>query len=116
MPARRSLRVPRATWPLTRKWSTRTSEPTMSSNRSLLEVHGVAAAYGDVRALWDVSLEVRSGEIVALIGPNGAGKTTLMYTIAGLHRPSAGGMAFDGESLHALAAHQIVERGMVLVP
>ncbi len=88
----------------------------MSSNRALLEVHGVAADYGDVRALWDVSLEVRRGEIVALIGPNGAGKTTLMYTIAGLHRPSAGGVLFDGESLHTLAAHQIVERGMVLVP
>src|SRR5216684_1594941 len=116
MPARRSPRAHRATWPPTRKWSTRTSEPTMSSNGAMLAVHGVAADYGDVRALWDVSLEVHSGEIVALIGPNGAGKTTLMYTIAGLHRPSAGGVSFEGESLHALAAHQIVERGVVLVP
>ena len=53
----------------------------------MLTVDGLAADYGDVRALWDVSLEVEAGEIVALIGPNGAGKTTLMHCIAGLHRP-----------------------------
>ncbi|HEX6033070.1 MAG TPA: ATP-binding cassette domain-containing protein, partial [Anaerolineales bacterium] len=49
-----------------------------------LNVHGINAAYGDIQALWDVSLEVRGGEIVTLIGPNGAGKTTLMRVIAGL--------------------------------
>jgi branched-chain amino acid transport system ATP-binding protein len=82
----------------------------------MLEVHSVAADYGDVRALWDVSLEVKSGEIVTLIGPNGAGKTTLMQAIAGLHHPSAGDITFEGTSLRSLAAHQIVERGVVLVP
>jgi branched-chain amino acid transport system ATP-binding protein len=82
----------------------------------MLEVRGVAADYGDVRALWDVSLEVKSGEIVTLIGPNGAGKTTLMHTIAGLHRPSAGQIVFEGAALGRLAAHEIVERGVVLVP
>jgi branched-chain amino acid transport system ATP-binding protein len=82
----------------------------------MLEVRSLAADYGDVRALWDVSLEVRGGEIVALIGPNGAGKTTLMYTIAGIHRPSLGSVAFEGSPLHVLAPHQVVERGVVLVP
>jgi len=82
----------------------------------MLEIRGVAADYGDVRAVWDVSLEVQQGEIVTLIGPNGAGKTTLMHTIAGLHRPSSGGIFFENEPLHRLAAHQIVDRGVVLVP
>jgi branched-chain amino acid transport system ATP-binding protein len=82
----------------------------------MLEVRGLAADYGDVRAVWDVSLDVGVGEIVALIGPNGAGKTTLMGCIAGLHRPSAGSISFEDAPLHALAAHRIVERGVVLVP
>jgi branched-chain amino acid transport system ATP-binding protein len=82
----------------------------------LLEVRGVAADYGDVRALWDVSLHVGAGEIVALVGPNGAGKTTLMRTIAGLHRPSAGSVVLEGTDIHQLAAHRTVERGLVLVP
>jgi branched-chain amino acid transport system ATP-binding protein len=82
----------------------------------MLTVKGLAADYGDVRAVWDVSLEVEAGEIVALIGPNGAGKTTLMHCIAGLHRPSAGSIDFDGAPLHTLAPHHIVEHGLVLVP
>jgi branched-chain amino acid transport system ATP-binding protein len=82
----------------------------------MLEVRNVAADYGDVRALWDVSLTVNEGEIVTLIGPNGAGKTTLMHTIAGLHKPAAGSVAFQNEALHTLDPHRIVERGVVLVP
>jgi branched-chain amino acid transport system ATP-binding protein len=82
----------------------------------MLEVRGLAADYGDVRALWDVSLDVRAGEIVALIGPNGAGKTTLMHCLSGLHRPSAGSIGFDGSPLHSLGAHEVVERGVILVP
>jgi branched-chain amino acid transport system ATP-binding protein len=82
----------------------------------LLEVRGLAADYGDVRALWDVTLNVQAGEIVALIGPNGAGKTTLMYTIAGLHRPSEGSVSFESEALHTRPPHEVVERGVILVP
>jgi|SRR5438105_1921942 len=82
----------------------------------MLEVNCVAADYGDVRALWDVSLRVNAGEIVALVGPNGAGKTTLMRTIAGLHRPSAGSVSFEGQALNRLASHRIVEHGLILVP
>ncbi len=82
----------------------------------MLEVSGVAADYGDVRALWDISLHVNAGEIVALVGPNGAGKTTLMRTIAGLHRPASGSVLFEGHSLHSLAPHRIVEHGLILVP
>ena len=82
----------------------------------MLEVSRLAADYGDVRALWDVTLRVGEGEIVTLIGPNGAGKTTLMHTIVGLHRPAQGEVSFEGSHIHALPAHQVVERGVVLVP
>jgi branched-chain amino acid transport system ATP-binding protein len=85
-------------------------------SQTLLEVRDVEAHYGDVQALWGVSLEIRRGEIVALIGANGAGKTTLMRTIAGLHRPSAGGVFLEGAPLHTLPPHKVVERGVVLVP
>jgi branched-chain amino acid transport system ATP-binding protein len=82
----------------------------------MLHIENVAAAYGDVQALWDVSLDVQANEIVVLIGPNGAGKTTLMRTIAGLHRPRSGRILFEGTALQTVAAHQIVERGIILVP
>jgi branched-chain amino acid transport system ATP-binding protein len=82
----------------------------------VLEVAGLAARYGDVTALWDASLTVRRGEVVALIGPNGAGKSTLMRAIAGLHRPAAGTVHLEGGPIHNLPAHAIVERGVVLVP
>jgi branched-chain amino acid transport system ATP-binding protein len=87
-----------------------------SDQTPLLEVSGVAADYGDVRALWDISLRVDAREIVALVGPNGAGKTTLLRTIAGLHRPSAGHIHMEGRPLHTLAPHHIVEQGLILVP
>jgi branched-chain amino acid transport system ATP-binding protein len=82
----------------------------------MLEISSVAADYGDVRALWDVSLRVDRGEIVALIGPNGAGKTSLMHTIVGLVRPGQGSVVFEGQPLHTLEPHAIVERGVILVP
>jgi branched-chain amino acid transport system ATP-binding protein len=81
----------------------------------MLEVAGVAADYGDVRALWDVSLRIDQGEIVALVGPNGAGKTTLMRTLAGLHKPTVGAIRLEGQPVHGLPAHRIVERGVILV-
>lgn len=82
----------------------------------LLEVSNLAVAYGDVQAVWDVSLGVNSGEIVVLIGSNGAGKTTLMRTISGLQRPGRGNITFEGAPLHAIPPHRIVEMGVVLVP
>jgi branched-chain amino acid transport system ATP-binding protein len=82
----------------------------------MLAVQGVGARYGDVQALWDVSLEVRQGEVVTIIGPNGAGKTTLMRTIMGLHRPSAGTIRLDDTPIQGLPAHRISERGIILVP
>jgi branched-chain amino acid transport system ATP-binding protein len=82
----------------------------------MLELQDVQAEYGDLRALWGVSLVVQAGQIVALIGPNGAGKTTLMHSIVGLHKPCAGSVYLEGERLNRLSPHAIVQRGVVLVP
>jgi len=82
----------------------------------VLEICDLDAAYGDIRVLSGVTLSVGPGEIVALLGPNGAGKTTLLNSIAGLLRPRAGAIRFQGEDLGALHGHLIVERGLALVP
>jgi ABC-type branched-chain amino acid transport systems, ATPase component len=82
----------------------------------LLEVKELSVAYGDVRALWDVSLEVEEGSIVALVGANGAGKTTLLKTVLGLLRPLHGQILFEGEDLAHLNTKQRVDKGIVMVP
>ena len=82
----------------------------------MLEAEGLDVFYGDLQALWQVSVRVDANEIVALLGPNGAGKTTLLRTIAGLQRPAAGGVVFEGRALHHEPAHRIVALGVSLVP
>jgi len=85
----------------------------------MLEVNQLSVAYGDVKAVWDVSFRVEAGEIVVLIGPNGAGKTSTLRTLAGLQRPAAGEMHFAGRMIHGAGqytpAHQLVEQGVILV-
>lgn len=85
-------------------------------NPPILSVRNLSAAYGDIQALWDVSLDVNQGEIVSLIGSNGAGKTTLLRNLAGLHRRQSGTILFDGQAVGSLPAYQIAERGILLVP
>jgi branched-chain amino acid transport system ATP-binding protein len=82
----------------------------------MLELRSVHAGYGSFQALFDVSLEVRQGEAVAVIGPNGAGKTTLMRVISGLIRPTSGSLHMEGVDLLATPAHRIVELGIAHVP
>ena len=67
----------------------------------LLQVQDLDAGYGAVQVLWEVSLDVRPGETVALIGPNGAGKSTLLRTISGLGRPWRGQVRFGGREITA---------------
>ena len=89
----------------------------MSSRRlRLLRVENVSVAYNGLKAIEEVSLEVREGEFVALIGSNGAGKSTLLTTIAGLLRPVSGAIYFCGERIDHLGTHEIVDRGLILVP
>lgn len=78
----------------------------------LLEANAVAKHFGGVKALRDVSLTIRRGEVYGLIGPNGAGKTTFFNCMTGLYVPDGGGFMFDGAPLIADAPHQAAERGI----
>jgi branched-chain amino acid transport system ATP-binding protein len=82
----------------------------------LLEVEGLDVAYGGMQALWGVGFRVDEGEIVTLVGANGAGKTTTLKTVAGLLRPRRGRIRFAGEEIAGRPAHQVVSRGLALVP
>ncbi|GAC1443485.1 MAG: ABC transporter ATP-binding protein [Vulcanimicrobiaceae bacterium] len=79
---------------------------------ALLEVAGIDASYGRIRALQDVSLRVEPGEIVTLIGANGAGKTTTLRAISGLVKPTVGTIRFDGADLLRDSPDRIVRRGI----
>ncbi|HEX9162317.1 MAG TPA: ABC transporter ATP-binding protein [Thermoanaerobaculia bacterium] len=82
----------------------------------MLDVAGIDVFYGNVQALWDVSFRVEQGEIVTIIGANGAGKTTTLKTVAGLLKPRTGLIMFEDDDVTGLAANQLVDRGVVLVP
>jgi branched-chain amino acid transport system ATP-binding protein len=82
----------------------------------LLRVNSIDVCYGSLQVLCDVSLEVRSGEIVAIAGANGAGKSTLLKTISGLMHPAKGSIEFAGRDVTRLNAYDIVSRGMSQVP
>jgi branched-chain amino acid transport system ATP-binding protein len=83
---------------------------------NLLECHGLDVRYGDFQALFDVSLAVRDGTVLALVGANGAGKTTLLRTIAGAAPPHAGRITYAGTDIGALPPHRRIKRGIALVP
>jgi branched-chain amino acid transport system ATP-binding protein len=83
---------------------------------TLLSVESLDVRHGLLRAVRGVSFEVRAGETLALVGANGAGKTTLLRAVAGAHKPAAGRIAFDGEDITAMPAHQRVRAGIALVP
>ena len=83
---------------------------------AVLEVRNVAAAYGDVQALWDVSFSVEQGSVATLLGSNGAGKTTSLRVISGLLPALAGDVLLRGERISGLSPHRIVELGVIQVP
>jgi branched-chain amino acid transport system ATP-binding protein len=82
----------------------------------MLTLTGVDAGYSGFQALFGVSLEIATGEAVAVIGPNGAGKTTLMRVISGLIRPTAGAIGMEGTDVLATAPHRILALGIAHVP
>lgn len=82
----------------------------------LLEVKDLEVAYGDVRALWGVSIHVEVGTVVAIVGANGAGKTTLMRAISGLLKPKRGEILLSGASLLNRAPEEIAGMGIAHVP
>jgi len=85
-------------------------------SRALLEVAGLHAGYGAIRALHGISLSVHDSEIVALIGSNGAGKSTTLRAISGMIAPSAGSIRFDGVEIAGRKAHTLVPMGLAHAP
>ncbi|MCI0752205.1 ABC transporter ATP-binding protein [Teichococcus vastitatis] len=82
----------------------------------MLTLHDVQAGYGRTTILHGINVEVRAGEVVTVVGANGAGKTTTLRTIAGLVRPTAGRITFEGEEIGRLSPHEVVARGITLIP
>ena len=83
---------------------------------TMLKVDDLQVYYGSIHAVKGISFEVNEGEIVTLIGANGAGKSTTLNTVAGLLKPRAGSIEFEGESLVGVPAHKMVPKGIELCP
>jgi branched-chain amino acid transport system ATP-binding protein len=93
----------------------------MSATETILALDEISAFYGELQALFDIDLELRRGDILALIGANGAGKSTLLRTITGLTAVGGktrltGRMHFEGQAIELLPPERIVEMGIALVP
>jgi ABC-type branched-subunit amino acid transport system ATPase component len=82
----------------------------------MLKVSGLRAGYGAAPVLQDVTIEVSTGEFIAVLGANGAGKSTLMRSLSGLHRPIEGKVLFIGKDITTWEAHRVSGAGLVLVP
>jgi branched-chain amino acid transport system ATP-binding protein len=82
---------------------------------AMLEIRGLDVAYGDYQVLWDVSIDVGAGEIVAILGPNGSGKSTVLKAIIGLCRARSGTIRFEGNDLARLAVHDRAGIGIAMV-
>ncbi|MCK4741174.1 MAG: ABC transporter ATP-binding protein [Anaerolineales bacterium] len=83
---------------------------------AMLEVHNLHTYYGNIHALKGLTISVEEGEIVTLIGANGAGKTTTLRTISGLLQPREGSIVYEGDDLLSYSAHEIVYKGIAMVP
>ncbi len=95
--------------------------PSSAAAAPLLRVTSLSAYYGELRAVYDVSLELQPGDILAVIGANGAGKSTLLRSLVGLTGQNArshirGTIEFDGKRLDKLTPEQVVDAGVTLVP
>jgi branched-chain amino acid transport system ATP-binding protein len=82
----------------------------------MLKVENLNVKYGDTQTLWEISLDVNEGELLALIGSNGAGKSTLLRAITGLLKPNRGVIQYNGVLLNNKSPNKIVELGISMVP
>ena len=82
----------------------------------MLEIKNIDVFYGDVQVIWDISFNVKEGEIVALIGANGAGKSTTLKTISGILRPRNGEILFNDIPIHKVEPYRLIELGIAHVP
>jgi branched-chain amino acid transport system ATP-binding protein len=83
---------------------------------TVLKITGLEVHYGGIQAVKGIDLEVREGELVTLIGANGAGKSTTMKAITGLKTYSVGEIEYMGQSIRGVPAHELLKRGLVMVP
>lgn len=83
---------------------------------TVLKVEHIDVFYGDLQVLWDISFEVREGEIVVLVGANGAGKSTTIKTVSSLLKPANGTITFQEKRLDLIPAHRVIEHGVAHVP
>jgi branched-chain amino acid transport system ATP-binding protein len=97
-------------------WAARGRTGSRSAEPAALRVEGLSVAYGSIRALVDVSFELRPGEFMGVLGANGAGKSTLLKTVSGLVRPSAGRIVMGETDVLALPPHRIPGAGIAHVP
>jgi branched-chain amino acid transport system ATP-binding protein len=84
--------------------------------KTMLEVNNLNVCYGNLQVLWDISLSIAEGEVVAVVGANGAGKSTLLNTIFGLLEPDSGTIEFQGHQLVGRSSHKIGKLGLAYVP
>ncbi|MDW7673563.1 MAG: ABC transporter ATP-binding protein [Bacillota bacterium] len=82
----------------------------------MLELIKISAGYKGIQILWDINLQVKQGEVVALIGANGAGKSTILKTITGSIKPFTGQIIFKDENIEGLDANKVVKKGLVYIP
>lgn len=90
--------------------------PELAPVRGLLEAHHLQKSFGKRQVVKDVSLALRTGEVVGLLGPNGAGKTTSFYMLVGLVRSSGGDISIDGQSIENLPIHRRARLGLGYLP
>jgi len=86
------------------------------SQETILKVDSIDVFHGSFQALWNVSLEVKKGEMLALVGSNTAGKSTLLDTISGLLHPARGSIAYEGTDITNMEPYKVVELGITQIP
>jgi len=91
-------------------------ESVKNGAKNMIKAEGINSYYGDSHVLFDVSMQVGEGEVVALLGRNGAGKSTTLKTLAGVLHPRSGTIRFDGAAIEQLPSHRIAGLGLQLVP
>lgn len=84
----------------------------MSANTPLLKVENAGIRFGGLKAVSEVNIELKQGELVGLIGPNGAGKTTIFNLLTGVYVPTEGSISLDGETLNGFAPYKITKKGI----
>ncbi len=87
-----------------------------NENEVVLKVENVDLGYGALQVVFDVSLEVRKGELIGLVGGNGSGKSTILRSVSGMIKPWKGKILFKGEEIAGLEPYQMAERGLAHVP